>query len=147
MLKVEPIPAFQDNYIWAIHDGHSAAVVDPGEAEPVERFLAQRGLALGAIVITHHHGDHQGGVADLLERHRSGPDGAPIPVVGPAGERIGHRTQAVREGDTVKAGQLLLVLDPTEPAADVERLGSDLQAARIQALKARRVLDAIDRGR
>ena len=58
MLKVEPIPAFQDNYIWAIHDGKSAAVVDPGEAEPVERFLAQRGLALGAIVITHHHGDH-----------------------------------------------------------------------------------------
>lgn len=101
MLKVEPIPAFQDNYIWAIHDGHSAAVVDPGEAEPVERFLAQRGLALGAIVITHHHGDHQGGVADLLEAHPTGPDGAPMPVVGPAGERIGHRTQAVREGDTV----------------------------------------------
>lgn len=101
MLKVEPIPAFQDNYIWAIHDGKSAAVVDPGEAEPVERFLAQRGLALGAIVITHHHGDHQGGVAALLERHATGPDGAPLPVIGPAGERIGHRTQAVREGDTV----------------------------------------------
>jgi hydroxyacylglutathione hydrolase len=82
MLKVEPIPAFQDNYIWAIHDGHSAAVVDPGEAEPVERFLAQRGLALGAIVITHHHGDHQGGVADLLARHPR-PDGAPLPVIGP----------------------------------------------------------------
>ncbi|PLP98878.1 hydroxyacylglutathione hydrolase [Cupriavidus pauculus] len=101
MLKVEPIPAFQDNYIWAIHDGKSAAVVDPGEAEPVERFLAQRGLALGAIVITHHHGDHQGGVTDLLESHPAGPDGAPVPVIGPAGERIGHRTQAVREGDTV----------------------------------------------
>ncbi|CAG2151410.1 hydroxyacylglutathione hydrolase [Cupriavidus plantarum] len=101
MLKVEPIPAFQDNYIWAIHDGHSAAIVDPGEAAPVERFLAERGLALGAIVITHHHGDHQGGVADLLAAHPNGPDGAPMPVVGPAGERIGGRTQAVREGDTV----------------------------------------------
>jgi len=101
MLKVEPIPAFQDNYIWAIHDGHSAAVVDPGEAAPVLRFLAQHGLALGAIVITHHHGDHQGGVADLLEAHPAGPDGAPVPVIGPAGERIGHRTQAVREGDIV----------------------------------------------
>lgn len=101
MLKVEPIPAFQDNYIWAIHDGETAAVVDPGEAEPVERFLAQRGLALGAIVITHHHGDHQGGVSALLERRAAGPGGAPIPVIGPAGERIGHRTQAVREGDTV----------------------------------------------
>ncbi|MBV8271929.1 MAG: hydroxyacylglutathione hydrolase [Cupriavidus sp.] len=101
MLKVEPIPAFQDNYIWAIHDGHSAAVVDPGEAAPVERFLAQRGLALGAIVITHHHGDHQGGVSDLLNLHANGPDGAPLPVIGPVGERIAHRTQAVREGDTV----------------------------------------------
>lgn len=101
MLKVEPIPAFQDNYIWAIHDGHSAAVVDPGEAAPVERFLAQHGLALGAIVITHHHGDHQGGVSDLLDLHALAPDGTPLPVIGPAGERIGHRTQAVREGDTV----------------------------------------------
>lgn len=101
MLKVEPIPAFQDNYIWAIHDGHSAAVVDPGEAAPVERFLAHHGLVLGAIVITHHHGDHQGGVADLLAAHPNGPDGVPMPVIGPAGERIGARTQAVREGDTV----------------------------------------------
>ncbi|WP_423197632.1 MULTISPECIES: hydroxyacylglutathione hydrolase [unclassified Cupriavidus] len=101
MLKVEPIPAFQDNYIWAIHDGHSAAIVDPGEAAPVERFLAHHKLALGAIVITHHHGDHQGGVADLLAAHPHDPAGAPMPVIGPAGERIGGRTQAVREGDTV----------------------------------------------
>ena len=101
MLKVEPIPAFQDNYIWAIHDGRHAAVVDPGEAAPVEDFLARNGLALGAIVITHHHGDHQGGVAELLSAHPRGADGAPMPVVGPAGERIGGRTQAVREGDTV----------------------------------------------
>lgn len=104
MLKVEPIPAFQDNYIWAIHDGHAVAVVDPGEAAPVEDFLARNGLALGAIVITHHHGDHQGGVEALLQRHPSGPDGKPVPVVGPAGERIGHRTLAVREGDTFDLG-------------------------------------------
>ncbi len=101
MLKVEPIPAFQDNYIWAIHDGHCAAVVDPGEAAPVKAFLAHAGLALGAIVITHHHGDHQGGVAELLAAHPTAPDGAPLPVIGPAGERIGGRTVAVREGDTV----------------------------------------------
>ncbi len=66
-----------------------------------------------------------------------------IQALGTASGREIH----VREGDTVKAGQLLLVLDPTEPAADVERLGGELQAARIQALKAQRVLDAIDRGR
>ena len=53
----------------------------------------------------------------------------------------------VREGDTVKAGQLLLVLDPTEPAADVERLSNDLQAARIQMLRAQWVIDAMERGR
>src|SRR5437868_12380969 len=102
MFKVEPIAAFQDNYIWAIHDGRVAAVVDPGEAAPVEAFLSRHRLALGAIVITHHHGDHQGGVAALLARHPTGPDGTPMTVVGPAGERIAHRTVAVREGDTVR---------------------------------------------
>lgn len=101
MLKVEPIPAFQDNYIWAVHDGHAAAIVDPGDAAPVLAWLARRGLALGAIVITHHHGDHQGGVGELLQRHPEGPDGKPVPVIGPAGERIAHRTEAVREGDIV----------------------------------------------
>ncbi|NUO89110.1 MAG: hydroxyacylglutathione hydrolase [Cupriavidus sp.] len=114
MLKVEPIPAFQDNYIWAIHDGHCAAVVDPGEAAPVERFLSQSGLALGAIVITHHHGDHQGGVAELLAAHPRTPSDEPLPVLGPAGERIGGRTLALREGDvaTLEAPALTLrVLD------------------------------------
>lgn len=66
-----------------------------------------------------------------------------IQALGAASVREIH----VREGDTVQAGQLLLMLDPTEPAADVERLDSDLQAARIHSLKARHVLDAIDRGR
>lgn len=127
MLKVEPIPAFQDNYIWAIHDGHSVAIVDPGEAAPVERFLADRGLALGAIVITHHHGDHQGGVADLLAAHPNDPAGAPMPVVGPGGERIGGRTQAVREGDTVALRHpalTLRVLDvPGHTAGHVAYIG------------------------
>ncbi|ALD90995.1 hydroxyacylglutathione hydrolase [Cupriavidus gilardii CR3] len=102
MLRVEPIPAFQDNYIWAIDDGHAAAVVDPGDAAPVLAYLARTGLVLGAIVITHHHGDHQGGVADLLAAYPAGPDGEPMPVIGPAAERIGHRTRAVREGDEVE---------------------------------------------
>ena len=132
MLKVEPIPAFQDNYIWAIHDGRNAAVVDPGEAAPVERFLVDKGLALGAIVITHHHGDHQGGVADLLAAHPTGPDGTPMPVIGPAGERIGERTQAVREGDTVTlqapALQLRVLDVPGHTAGHVAYVG-ELQGA------------------
>lgn len=110
MLKVEPIPAFQDNYIWAIHDGRCAAVVDPGEAAPVERFLAQKGLALGAIVITHHHGDHQGGVAELLAAHPRTPSGEAMPVLGPVRERIGGRTQALREGDVVTLAEPALTL-------------------------------------
>ena len=100
-LEVEAIAAFSDNYIWALHDGRVAAVVDPGDAEPVLRFLKARGLALGAIVITHHHGDHVGGVAELVAAYPENPEGAPLPVIGPAGESIPCRTQAVREGDVV----------------------------------------------
>ena len=66
----------QDNYIWAIHDGHCAAVVDPGEAGPVERFSAQHRLALGAIVITHHHGDHRAASRTCCRRIRSRPAAA-----------------------------------------------------------------------
>lgn len=66
-----------------------------------------------------------------------------IQALGSASVREIH----VQEGDAVQAGQLLMRLDPTEPAADVERLESDLQAARIQSLRARQVLDAIERGR
>lgn len=102
MLQIVPIPAFQDNYIWAVHDGHVAAVVDPGDAEPVLRFLQAHDLLLGAIVITHHHGDHVGGVGDLLEYAPRVPDlSGALPVVGPAGEDIPHRTRALCEGDTV----------------------------------------------
>ncbi|MFV8643945.1 hydroxyacylglutathione hydrolase [Ralstonia pseudosolanacearum] len=100
-LAVEAIAAFTDNYIWALHDGRVAAVVDPGDAQPVLRFLQARGLALGAIVITHHHGDHVGGVQALVEAYPRDPSGAPLPVIGPADESIPCRTQAVREGDTV----------------------------------------------
>ncbi|MFJ4289788.1 hydroxyacylglutathione hydrolase [Cupriavidus sp. NPDC089707] len=134
MLKVEPIPAFQDNYIWAIHDGHHAAVVDPGESAPVEQFLAQRGLALGAIVITHHHGDHQGGVADLLAAHPRTPSGAPMPVLGPASERIGGRTRALREGDEVTLAEpavTLRVLDvPGHTAGHIAYVGDLAEAGR-----------------
>lgn len=60
-----PIPAFSDNYIWLLHDGARALVVDPGQAQPVLQTLDALGLALAAIVLTHHHGDHSGGVQEL----------------------------------------------------------------------------------
>lgn len=75
-LQVRAIPAFSDNYIWMIHDGSHAVVVDPGAAEPVQEVLAQTGLKLSAIVLTHLHYDHCWGVPGLLQRW-------PVPVYGP----------------------------------------------------------------
>jgi hydroxyacylglutathione hydrolase len=75
-LRVSPIPAFKDNYIWVMHDGSSAVVVDPGIAEPVERYLVQSGLHLCAILLTHLHYDHCWGVPGLLQRWQ-------VPVYGP----------------------------------------------------------------
>ena len=66
-----PIPAFTDNYIWCLHDGRSAWVVDPGDAAPVIAFIEARRLHLHGILITHHHGDHIGGVAALRNHFRS----------------------------------------------------------------------------
>ena len=68
MNLVVPLPAFSDNYIWLVHNGQQAVVVDPGDAAPVLQALEQLQLRLQAIVLTHHHGDHTGGVAALLKR-------------------------------------------------------------------------------
>lgn len=93
MIDLFPIPAFSDNYIWALFDPEgNCAVVDPGDAAPVEDFLAREGLTLRSILITHHHPDHVGGVPRLLENHD-------IPVYGPADENIPGRTHALADGD------------------------------------------------
>lgn len=65
-LRLTPLPAFNDNYIWALDDGHQACVVDPGDDKPVLAWLQDKGLQLIAILVTHHHADHTGGVAALL---------------------------------------------------------------------------------
>lgn len=73
-LSICPIRAFSDNYIWCITSattspGGDAIVVDPGDAAPVQAYLDDKGLTLSAILITHHHWDHTGGVEALIERY------------------------------------------------------------------------------
>jgi hydroxyacylglutathione hydrolase len=80
-MKLIPLPAFTDNYIWMLHDGHQALVVDPGDAQPVLEALQRANLQLQAILVTHHHPDHTGGVDALREA-----TGAK--VFGPARERM-----------------------------------------------------------
>lgn len=106
MNTVFPIPAFSDNYIWCIQrDGtNHCAVVDPGDAEPVLQTLSARNLRLDAILITHHHADHVGGVERLLATFE-------VPVYGPADERIPGRTTALKDGDSVHLPTLGLDLD------------------------------------
>lgn len=95
-MLLHPIPAFSDNYIWLLADDDgNALVVDPGDAAPVSAFLAAHRLTLRAILITHHHPDHVGGVGRLLAEHD-------VPVYGPAGEQIPGRTHALADGDRVQ---------------------------------------------
>ena len=107
MAAIIPIPAFADNYVWLLREGRAAVVVDPGDAAPVQAYLDREELDLAAIVATHHHGDHVGGVEALVARRH-------VPVYGPARESIPARTRALREGDAVVLDALgleLLVLD------------------------------------
>lgn len=110
LIRVEAIPTFRDNYVWVIHDGKSAAVVDPGASDPVLQVLIEQRLELSAILLTHLHYDHTWGVPGLLEHSR-------VPVFGPFlndHDRISHPpfpkpgtvpldcvTDVVSEGDVV----------------------------------------------
>jgi hydroxyacylglutathione hydrolase len=104
-MNVIALPAFGDNYIWMLHDGVGAAVVDPGDAKPVIEALQTRRLRLQAILVTHHHPDHVGGIAALRD-HLDGP------VYGPALERIPQPCEPLSEGDErMVLGQRVQVLD------------------------------------
>jgi hydroxyacylglutathione hydrolase len=94
-MNLTPLPAFQDNYLWLLHDGQRALVVDPGDAGPVQAHLRAHGLRLEAILVTHHHQDHTGGVDTLREA-----TGAR--VYGPARERIPEPVTRLSEGDHIE---------------------------------------------
>jgi hydroxyacylglutathione hydrolase len=124
MAQLEPLPAFSDNYIWLITDSPSpaAVVVDPGEASLVLQILEERKLDLDAILLTHHHGDHVGGVGEILRKHQ-------VPVYGPSHENIATVDHPVEEGNFVPLPNLgldLEVLDvPGHTAGHLAYLGSE----------------------
>ena len=94
MLSVAPIAAFNDNYIWLLiaEKTKQCLVVDPGDAAVVIEQLNARNLSLNAILITHHHADHTGGIEALVDRYH-------VPVYGPAHEAINHLDHQLVEGD------------------------------------------------
>jgi hydroxyacylglutathione hydrolase len=94
MLNIIPIPAFDDNYIWLLHNARHAVVVDPGDAEPVIKTLKQLNLTLSAILITHHHSDHIGGVEVLLA-HQD------VPIFAPQYETIKFEHTQLADGDQI----------------------------------------------
>lgn len=104
MIQISALPAFEDNYIWALcqPDTSYCLVVDPGDATPVLNFLATTGKQLHSILITHHHHDHTGGIETLRQHF---PD---IQIIGPAAEqhRIKGLTTLVQDGDIVELTQL-----------------------------------------
>jgi hydroxyacylglutathione hydrolase len=102
-LGVLAVPAFKDNYLWLVHDGVNAAAVDPGDAAPILAALAEHHLTLTAILLTHHHADHIGGVPQLLAHAR-------VPVFGPRNDNIAAVTQPLGEGDRVDVPGLPLTL-------------------------------------
>lgn len=123
-LQVVPLRAFKDNYVWTLRNDRVAAVVDPGEARPVAEYLAAERLEPVAILATHHHQDHVGGVAELRARYPS------CPVFGPRGEPIATLTRPVGGGDTVALPELGLefqVLDiPGHTRAHIAYYGAKM---------------------
>ncbi len=104
---IHPIPAFTDNYIWAANqaDSRRVCVVDPGDAQPVIEYLESNDLQLSDILITHHHPDHTGGIAELTSRYS-------CRVVGPSSSGIQGITEFASAGDSVTLfGQSFSVIE------------------------------------
>ncbi len=119
-MHLHALPAFNDNYIWLLfNDENTAVVVDPGEAEPV---LAVAGLQLGAVLLTHHHHDHIGGVPALLQQF---PE---VPVFAPHDPRIAVPTIPVRDGDRILAAgfELEVIGVPGHTSTHVAYYGAEI---------------------
>ncbi len=106
-LQIEAIPAFETNYIWVVHNGRACALVDPGSAAEPLAFLKQSDLELVAILLTHHHADHIGGVDEILAHNK-------VPVWGPDDHRMPQVDRKVDEGSSVAVPELDLRLSVLE---------------------------------
>lgn len=94
-MQLHPVPAFQDNYIWVLTDGKDAIVVDPGDAAPVIKYLDEQQLNLTALLITHHHFDHIGGIDALVDKYGS------FPIYGPKLNDIPHMSHPLSGGEKI----------------------------------------------
>jgi hydroxyacylglutathione hydrolase len=103
MIEIRFLHAFNDNFIWLLHARGCVAVVDPGDAVPVLDYLERSGDRLCAILATHHHGDHVGGVEEILARF-------PVPVFGPALENIPGVSHPLAGGERIEVPQIGLEL-------------------------------------
>jgi len=123
MMEIHAVPAFKDNYIWVLEDGRNAVAVDPGDARPVHEFLDRKGLSLAAVLATHHHADHVGGLVGLADRWR-------CETFGPAGEKVAGLDRRLAEGDRISIPGLGLdfgVLDiPGHTAGHIAFAGENL---------------------
>jgi hydroxyacylglutathione hydrolase len=106
-IKITPIKAFSDNYIWAITNTKVATLVDPGDASVCIEFLEKNKLTLSSILITHHHSDHTGGIDKLVDYCQEKQWS--LTVYGPANENIPHCNIKLHENDTVVLNDLNIV--------------------------------------
>jgi hydroxyacylglutathione hydrolase len=103
-ITIAILPMLSDNNAWILQDGVNAAVVDPGEAEPVERYLRREKIDLTQIILTHHHADHCGGAPDLKRRYGcpvTGPDDSRLPFVDVPAHDGEQRTILAEEMDII----------------------------------------------
>jgi hydroxyacylglutathione hydrolase len=102
-MRVVSVPCLKDNFAYLVIDSDGqCAVVDPGEAGPIEAALVRENAQLTAIWATHHHADHVGGVPELVARH----PGIEVVIGAVDAPRTSHVTRALDDGDTVKLGAL-----------------------------------------
>ena len=99
-IHIDPIEAFEDNYIWLIRNDQNCIIIDPGIAAPVIACLERRNLKLIAILITHHHADHIGGVLELQEKYPH------IKIFAPQKDKYNFVNIGLKNGDEINIPEL-----------------------------------------